>query len=168
MAQGRIRRLVRYTTRMNRIMLVGVILAAGLLANMSVALWIALTVPIAMNNFPKRQAPVMIPSGERVAYLTAKEPGAELIKWHFYMINSESDAARFPIADAPSWSEVARRTAYNEPDTPFFVNVRIEAAFGWPMRSLRWCYAVKDPPGREHCETAWGGYERAGRRGRPG
>jgi hypothetical protein len=77
-----------------------------------------------------------------VPFLHWSEFGADLLKWHWYLIRDESDALGYPVVSAPVWSGVAKRHAYNAPDQPF-VNVAVRTRRGWPMRSMRWCYAVK-------------------------
>jgi len=110
------------------------------------------SVPVGLKNDPSSGS-VVLPSGERVPYLLWREPGIELLKWHLYLIRLGE--SQFPIARAPWWSDVQTRQSYNPPGAPFFVNVRVELAAGWPLRCMRWCYKVQDPPGTKFFEPDW-------------
>jgi hypothetical protein len=132
---------------------IAVLLAIGAAVNVAVAWLVAIRVPVNLDH--PHYASYVLPSGERGPYLLWRQGAVELIKWHWYMIRSPEDAQQFPVERPPWWSDVAARQSYNPPGAPFFVNVRVEVASGWPMRSMRWCYAVKDPPGSLHFEPLW-------------
>lgn len=140
---------------MSRIIWALAVVAGGAAANAGIAIWLAVRAPVSLTQ--TGAASTVLHSGERVPFLHFAGQGSDLLKWHFHLIRGDPDKQKYPTVRAPWWSDVARREFYNAPDAPFFVNVRCELAAGWPIRSMRWCYKVKDPPGTNIFEPSWAG-----------
>lgn len=115
-------------------------LIIGAVTTVAIAWGLTFWVVIGDGNSPN--AAITTPAGEFVPYLHWSRTGIERIKWHLYLARGEEDL--FPITRAPRWSEVASCRSYNDGRYPFEVNVRLEVGSGWPMLSMRTCYAV-DP-----------------------
>ncbi|MCZ6653268.1 MAG: hypothetical protein O7D91_09610 [Planctomycetota bacterium] len=121
-----------------------IFLLLGAVVNVAVAC--ALTAWIVVGEGSAEAGSILTPAGETVPYLYWKQRGIERIKWHLFLARGDPPE-RFPIRQAPTWSEVATRRAYNDNRHPFFVNVRGEVASGWPLLSMRSCHAVKPTGG---------------------
>lgn len=127
-----------------------VLLVLGAVLTLALAWAAAAVAPVDLARPPERRS-VRLPSGERVPYLHWREGTRDLLKWHLLMIRSEEEAQGYPLGPGPWWSRVADAEAFS-PDPRTFINVRVEMASGWPMRSMRWGYVVI---GSKDLEPKW-------------